>query len=1041
MSDIYSALKKENPNSTPDGIRNDDLKTKLLVPGLKEDPNFAGYGEQSRAKWLYVYDNGLIRDIADTELSGTPVPKIIGRYAYQVLPQTSRSRLSLYAVTAGAKGIAGYTGTAVDRKIPHKHRWGADVDELLIPGLKDRSSGSENGLFSYFWGKDNPADNESPQYELDNFFNLFSSTASPNHLSQDDDLTKNYKGWLRNIFAEGKERLAREAYTDNGSPANWYPRFNLGRFNNGENWYERFIKGSETVDTVKNNSTIVDRLTRHPGVVIDNLDGALSPKFQYVDGYLDDSRYDPFGLPFLRRIGNNSEKGAFDSVENLRKQIAANLNDYCDDDDIPTSNVPAADWKSLITEVDNKDRLPAYTGNEKTPYINEMAFGFKLDKASIGVDGKTYKFKAKLHAEVIGEIINIYKDLYKGKGISEAKIYGNLKSLKVWVNVRAIGDAVVYPEKADGTKDEENKRSFHFTADTSKDEEKATFEFGAQDFIIPMVVALEKGGPGANGPYWIGHQTIEGIDGAADLTRSMLKNNGDYWYDKDDNVNHKVHSIESVKLTNLNVQISKVEFEFSNLVLGVTPTGVTTESMVDFVRVSAGKRNVELGGEENHNFFEGKALTVREGHTIPSPEGQLEDLTKDFSDGFAYVGAMQVLDPRQNLYFLEPKDNNDWASGKGVSFEKVILSNSEKPSWKTENVNRKTGIASRMAGKVNDYSSPKAPQKAAGGSIGDGDKDPEGTDDPAWQGDDKDKHISTAVIRNAPMRSPWELGFIHRGIPFQTINLKKAGGIDGNDTLDEKAHDAGEFSDWTNENGTKYEHGDAGILDQIKMTEYNKSYGKVDLESLAVAQPWWAVSGTDPEVKEMNLALFKSLFNKIRRQEAYQFLAESVEDNKVYTDAGALTGTPYIIPADLAVPTVVTSILRSKILNTDAAKWVFTTDTTDAAQEELVGKTFNLIEGKSFTPPSVFRVVIVAQTIRDLEGSISRWDLNVTPNVLRQPATGAKLSVFDYDSANKIYYDEILSECRMLVTVEKIHYMEGNTPRARLRVKQIEYLD
>ena len=42
---------------------------------------------------------------------------------------------------------------------------------------------------------------------------------------------------------------------------------------------------------------------------------------------------------------------------------------------------------------------------------------------------------------------------------------------------------------------------------------------------------------------------------------------------------------------------------------------------------------------------------------------------------------------------------------------------------------------------------------------------------------------------------------------------------------------------------------------------------------------------------------------------------------------------------------------------------------------------------------------------------------------------------------SSFYFDEILSESRMLVTVEKIHYMEGNTPRVRLRVKQIEYLD
>ena len=45
------------------------------------------------------------------------------------------------------------------------------------------------------------------------------------------------------------------------------------------------------------------------------------------------------------------------------------------------------------------------------------------------------------------------------------------------------------------------------------------------------------------------------------------------------------------------------------------------------------------------------------------------------------------------------------------------------------------------------------------------------------------------------------------------------------------------------------------------------------------------------------------------------------------------------------------------------------------------------------------------------------------------------------DPDRSVYFDEIWATSRMLVTVEKIHYMEGNKPRSRLRVKQIEYLD
>ena len=594
------------------------------------------------------------------------------------------------------------------------------------------------------------------------------------------------------------------------------------------------------------------------------------------------------------------------------------------------------------------------------------------------------------------------------------QLHGRVKNLAVTFRVSVQGTASGTFTKDDGNPGKVEGLVLTYE-NTSTEAESAKFE--GQDFTVKFDTGVIN-----SGHYWVKNATI-GENSTVDVKVNLYEKLKTLAEDKESDASGKSVSFNVVP-EKVKVEITKVSFNLGNLVLTakkVDKPETDAEIGIDFVKFLP-------------------VLGATESFSIKADDAVIEnnDLSKI---GVFQVPLMQTIDPRQNLIARLSSDassenvkNSDWYF---FNERKSALFKDDSENWEWGNLSTRVVAGGKD---LDNFSNPKNPKRADNIIIDH--KDTEETTDPAWQGDDKDKHISTAVIRNAPMRSPWELGFIHRGIPFQTINLKKAGGIDGDDTLGEKAHDAGKFSDWTNENGTKYENGDAGILDQIKMTEYNKSYGKVDLESLAVAQPWWAVSGTNPEVKEMNLALFKSLFNKIRRQEAYQFLAESVEDNKVYTDAGALTGSPYTIPADLAVPTVVTSILRSKILNTDAAKWVFTTDTTDAAQEELVGKTFNLIEGKSFTPPSVFRVVIVAQTIRDLEGPISRWDLNATPNVLRQPATDAKLSVFDYDSDNKIYYDEILSECRMLVTIERVVYIASDgTPRARLRVKQIEYLD
>ena len=431
----------------------------------------------------------------------------------------------------------------------------------------------------------------------------------------------------------------------------------------------------------------------------------------------------------------------------------------------------------------------------------------------------------------------------------------------------------------------------------------------------------------------------------------------------------------------------------------------------------------------------------------------------------AYCGSMEVRDPRQNLNaLLLQDDKSEWWQVREPS---VTLAESlTNPHAETAAV--KWGdLTTRVAGgKVNSISNPADPPLFNTGSIAAADRDAETAADPAWQGAAADKHISTAVIRNAPMRSPWELGFIHRGIPFQTINLKKAGGIGntatGADTaLSDSAHAASAFANWTEVTGTKYANGDAGILDQIKMTEYNKSYGKVDFSALRAGTPgWWvpaASGGSVTPAADLNRALFQGLFENLRLQTPAEFLDESENTNTVPTAAG--TGTKLTVggsnnPVSTAFDTTALplKILRSQLLNEDVVKEIFMdpAKTNDAAQEELIGKTFNLVEAESCSMPNVFRIVVVTQTIRDLSGNIARVKKDES-TVLASAADGlgsgneAKIGKFDANIGatldDSIYFDEILSECRMLVTVEKLHYMDGNNPRARLRVKQIEYLD
>ena len=991
-------------------------------------------GASSAAKWIYVHRNGVESNGATTTNTNNP---IIARYAYQVLPQTSQSRLSLFGVTSGVTGIAGITPAASNPRIPHTHRWGIDIDELVIPGL--------NNMFMTYWGTGaNYA--LTPQYEFDNFTNLLAGSSSPNPFQGNSRDIENRKRWLRNIFVEGKGRVAREMYK---AGFDWYPRFNLsGRTGGTDVWYSRFLRNGEAdsvLNSLKNSATVLDRLTIAPA---NNAVHKFDDSKVRDSDYVNQSGHTGIGLPFLRSIGDDTQKGAFSNVEYLRKQIAANLNDYCDADYIPTSDVESSKWNEAAT-VTGTQTPPNYTGNEQTPYINEVGFGFKIGNAKFTANGGEYKFSADVESEVLVELINIYKSFAKKKdGTSltaqDLSFYGVLKELSIGLDVSLKAD-VTFFENKDGveTKIGETKA---ISVPYSESVE-------AHKLIESATLKVESGANGftGDGPYWVkniplasGGTSTKTIE--IDLTNRVKEAFGNA------ELNGKTVSKVTVALSEVAVKLESVKFNFGNFALTAPGWEAGSSAVgIDFVcveNIAGSVRSVKPAVE----LFNGSETDFNT---------KLGGTTNAL---IVYSGGMEARDPRQNLNAkFNPSTavancTNDWVNVKEPSFEissGPVQTLSESLKW--------DDVSTRISsGKINSVSNPADPKAD---SADDASKlsniDVETATDPAWKGNTAGQHISTAVIRNAPMRSPWELGFIHRGVPFQTINLKKAGGIDGGATLDDFAHEAGNFENWTESRGTKYENGDAGILDQIKMTEFNKSYGKVDMSSLRVANApaWWVSAsegGSVVPITDLNRNVFKSLFENMRSQTPAQFLEESENLETVPAApappaVSAWLGTalsPNPVGDDFNMENIPAGVLRSKVFNKEEMKNIFVSGSNDAAQEERIGKTVNLLEGESYSVPNVFKIVVVAQTIRDLTGDIGRVN-NSGDVVLASTADGlgkeALLGRFDARiGANpdaSIYYDEILSECRMLVTVEKIHYMEGNAPRARLRVKQIEYLD
>ena len=297
----YGQVSYNNNGTTDTGALDDQLKKGSGASAgeskLKYTAGVFDYNaENNDAKWIYFYDSP--SSVADGR-------KIIGRVAFQVLPDQS-TWLSLYGVTGGAK-LENERGV-----IPYDYRWGRGIDELNLnptTALTDWSTYADKN-------------------KLPSTYDVLYTTYSDFFTSD----AEKKKKWVECWFTEGRSTLVKDAFpvevtSGSGTSNIYYNRFNIGdryltsaeRSAAGkDNWYDRFLRpatdahGWDAVtDARKNSSDAVSALA----------DDAVA----YQENDTADTKLDAAGLPFLKRIGNDPH--SFSSLELLRKQIAANLND------------------------------------------------------------------------------------------------------------------------------------------------------------------------------------------------------------------------------------------------------------------------------------------------------------------------------------------------------------------------------------------------------------------------------------------------------------------------------------------------------------------------------------------------------------------------------------------------------------------------------------------------------------------------------------------------------------------------------------------
>lgn len=999
-SDVYSYGQDKDNKVYADGLFS--TSDSLLTPPSSVTTDQPTSTTYQKPKWAFVFD----KPESDSDR------KIIGRIAYQQVQGSSgKSKITLDNVLRGVYAQESHSaGTLATKQIPWKNRWGKSIDELNL----NTSTPLNN------WQGQKPDESALDVSSFSAFFEAYKGSGEYfyNYTTVDSQGYKN-KSFIERWFTEGTNAVEPEYYRYNITSSEYklLHRFNLGELDDcdldDEEWYDRF-RNDTSVTLNKNSTAILDKLAGN------------SVEFKLTDELTPADT----GIPFLKQIAN--ERETFDFLADRRKQIAANLNDYCDSDSKPTSDVDAANWS-----VNEGATEPTFTGNERTPYIYELGYRFAIHQgdeaktAGIAADTNgNIKFQLELYPAV--KLAQIYKDVPAGftnfnfknsvreialEGMITGATYHNIKYKYGEVEATA-SITLPIPEKVSlektfsgtWTSSPTTTNPLHAPDDTAN-----TLSFSSTLSRYPFLAADMTG---TNPCRWY-----------CDLSAKELLETGEE-YLKTIILKEKGHNPDSIvsgptSITVDKVEITRIAVRRGPLLLTGTYSdakGVSSTFGVDYVRSPS------------------SALESTETITFSNSTSDTEE-----ESSFKFLlGGIRGIDPRQNL------NENDWFVAARImrgdsKWEKVMCVSSNASGSITGEANKK-GDSEADPSHPSHLSPPFDPGAATDTSKYDTERKAS-NNGPAW-GDDSN-HLSTAYIRNAPMQSLWELGVIHRGAAWQTLNLKAAGAPGGTGSI--SPADMKQGLSWDNSSGTSYAEGDGGILEQVKLTEKAYSYGLVNINMLC----------SDTTLNEG----YESEYDDQMGEALFYNIKYGQEINDFETNGTGTAGSTGGVVSYLKSSTNRPFASRTQFLDwtsggnslANAFGVVSMTDASDAQQEEIVGKTINLLKAEQ-SASNVIQFIVVAQTIRDVAGTgitkinpenntaVSRdcqygvFDAHRYKNgstVTTDPSnTGEDTNTSDQSPDDYLYFDEITSEVKMLVTLEKVSEVTG-----QIVVTSIEYID
>ncbi len=543
------------------------------------------------------------------------------------------------------------------------------------------------------------------------------------------------------------------------------------------------------------------------------------------------------GIQFLRRVSNAPK--TFTSIADRRLQIAANLIDYCDGDNIPTtaSDAKPDTWDSTTKPVVN------YAGNERTPYIDRIGVVVRAEAMraplpswyigstsgaqdfldSISTQGAAYPgaMQLTLNARVTAALVNIYSEPAKRN-----------YALQLFLN----GDGFYFENMRWATPE-------------------VTFQYSYEDAMgtsIPVTETitltdnlwLQNAGTVLNSKLRFGNTADpDGSEGKIILPFNEVEFTQGYEGSKSDNMSidgaMKAMTIELYipVLSTISQDLALLSHIDDGSFVKDSLTWTLTDTSSLPVSVQATKFNISrmvLSDLDDDSWGDG--YNADAGVSVANV-----DYVKEFDVGyvnytfdaitptFFALGGIMCKDPRQNLneddWYPETKNNGpifDTDIAKQLGYEENWLFSTE---------------AKTLVDPLCDNSTYNLRNPRNNGASPDMTRDIEDAKTPAWLGDDADKHLSTAFFRNGPMESLAELGFIHRGAMWETLNLANAAQPHATATNLSKPVQPSDYDpvkykytqEQDTEPGTSYQQGDGGLLDQVKVTDKNWQYDVYDL--------------------------------------------------------------------------------------------------------------------------------------------------------------------------------------------------------------------